>query len=99
MIKCVNSVENAIFVCYNNLVIRKMALTKRITDMTTTYTFKDGYTSTDSELAWWVDYAKRRTAAAAHKLAREEITQEQFDIVVDTYAKQAEEFKSVGYAA
>lgn len=35
MIKCVNSVDNAIFVCYNNLVIRKMAqLTKRITDMT-----------------------------------------------------------------
>ena len=34
LIKCVNSVENARFVCYNNLVIRKMAqLTKRNTDM------------------------------------------------------------------
>ena len=63
-----------------------------------TYTL-DYDTATASDLAWWVDYAKRGKAAAAHNLARGEITQEQFDVVVATCAKQAEEFAEAGYVA
>ena len=63
-----------------------------------TYTLDYG-TATASDLAWWADYAKRGKATAVHNLARGEITQEQFDVVVATCANQAAEFKAAGYTA
>jgi len=65
----------------------------------TKYTFQEGYTSTASDLAWWLAYGLKRVAIAQGKLNHEEITQVQFDTVVATYAKQSEEFAEVGYVA
>ena len=62
----------------------------------TTYTLDYG-TATASDLAWWIGYGLKRVAIAQGELNHGEITQEQFDIVVDTYAKQAEEFAEAGY--
>jgi hypothetical protein len=66
--------------------------------METTYTLDYG-TSTASDLAWWIDYGKRRTATAERRLNLGEITQEQFDNVVTTYTEQAAEFAKAGYVA
>ena len=62
----------------------------------TTYTLDYG-TATASDLAWWISYGLKRIAIAESELNHNEITQEQFDTVVDTHTKQVEEFAKVGY--